>query len=181
MNAQDIALIGAAALLPFWALGAYNRLMASRNAIGAAWSQFDEALQRRSAAVTGLIDGLREPLGVEALTVDSLQQAGLQLDAAAETLRRRPVDAARARALAAAEAPLSAALGRVLALLELHAAVQADAAVAPHLAALRDAAPRLAFARQLFNDAVVAYNAALHQFPTRLVARLFGFVEAGAL
>ena len=181
MNSQHLALIAAAALLGFWALGAHNRLMALRNAIGAAWNQFDEPLQRRSGAIAGLVDGLREPLAEEHLAVDSLHQARLQLDAAADAMRRRPADAARARQVAAAEAPLSAALGRVLALLELHAAVRDDAAVAPHLAALRDAGPRLSFARQLFNDAVAVYNAAVRQFPTRLLGQLFGFAEAGAL
>ena len=37
----------------------------------------------------------------------------------------------------------------------------------------------LDFARREFNAAVAAYNAAVRQFPTVLVARLFGF-RAGA-
>jgi LemA protein len=41
--------------------------------------------------------------------------------------------------------------------------------------------PRLAFARQLFNDAAQTYDAALVQFPTRLLVRLFGFGPAGRL
>jgi hypothetical protein len=34
-------------------------------------------------------------------------------------------------------------------------------------------------ARQAFNDAVDAYNVAARQFPTTLVARLFGLRHAG--
>ena len=47
--------------------------------------------------------------------------------------------------------------------------------------ALRDAAQRLGFARQLFNDAVRHHNEAVQQFPTRLLAGLFGFGLAGPL
>ena len=51
MSAQQIALIAAAALLVFWSLGAYNRLVALRNRIGAAFVPVDDALRRRAAAL----------------------------------------------------------------------------------------------------------------------------------
>ena len=39
----------------------------------------------------------------------------------------------------------------------------------------------LAFARRQFNDAVLAYNHAIRQVPTRLIAAIFGFAPAGTL
>ena len=39
----------------------------------------------------------------------------------------------------------------------------------------------LAFGRQMFNEAGAAYNAATQQFPTRLLASLFQFGQAGRL
>jgi LemA protein len=53
--------------------------------------------------------------------------------------------------------------------------------VAEALRALQELEPRLAFARQLFNDAAQAYNEAARQFPTRLLTHLFGFGTAGKL
>jgi LemA protein len=53
--------------------------------------------------------------------------------------------------------------------------------LAANTASLRDATQRLAFARQLFNNAVGVYNEAADQFPTRVLARLFGFGAAGRL
>ena len=41
MSSQQLLLIGGVALLVFWMLGAYNRLVALRNGIIAAWSQVD--------------------------------------------------------------------------------------------------------------------------------------------
>ena len=181
MTTQQLLLIGGAALLVFWMLGAHNRLVALRNAIIAAWAQVDEPLQRRAAAIVSLVDGLRGPLRDEQGALDAVSTAQAQQQAAADTMRARPARATRAAALAAAESALAAALSRLLALLDQHPALVADEALAPHITALQDAAQRIAFARQLFNDAVAAYNEATHQWPTQLVSRLFGFTAAGPL
>ena len=181
MSTQQLLLIAAAALLLSWALGAHNRLVALRNAIIAAWAQVDEPLKRRAAALTALVAGLRQHLPDESSALDAALAAQAQLQAAADALGARPALAPRASALSAAEATLSAALSRLLALLEQRSGLAGADDLAPHVAALRDAAQRLAFARQLFNDAVRQYNDAAHQFPTRLLARLFGFGAAGAL
>lgn len=202
LSTQQLLLIAAAALLVFWVLGAHNRMVALRNAIGAAWAQVDEPLQRRGAALSALTDGLRaltgaasggalrdapsgQPGGLmpdEHGALDAVQAAQAQLQAAADALRARPALAPRAAKLADAEAVLADALSRLLALLEQRDQLAAaDDHLAPHLATLHDAGQRLVFARQLFNDAVRSYNEAAQQFPTRIVARLFGFGAAGVL
>jgi LemA protein len=45
----------------------------------------------------------------------------------------------------------------------------------------RDADTRLAFARQVFNEAAEAYNAAISLFPTRLLVPMFRFGRAGRI
>ena len=181
MSTQQLLLIAAAALLVFWVLGAHNRLVALRNAIIAAWAQVDEPLKRRAVALAALVDGLRRHLPDESGALDATLAAQSQLKAAADALGARPAQAPRASALSAAEATLSAALSRLLALLEQRSGLAGADDLAPHVAALGDATRRLAFARQLFNDAVRQYNEAAHQFPTRLLAGLFGFGAAGPL
>ena len=101
--------------------------------------------------------------------------------AAADALRERPVQPEAAAALVRAEAAMASASARVLALLDLDPGLRDDAEVAPQVAALREAEPRLAFARQLFNEAVQAYNDAARQWPTRLLLRVYGFGTAGRL
>jgi len=181
VSTQQLLLIAAAALLVFWTLGAHNRLVALRNAIIAAWAQVDEPLKRRAAALAALVAGLRAHLPDESGALDAALAAQSQLQAAADALGARPALAPRASALAAAEAALSAALSRLLALLEQRSGLAGADDLTPHVAALRDATQRLAFARQLFNDAVRHYNEAAQQFPTRLLAGLFGFGAAGTL
>jgi LemA protein len=83
--------------------------------------------------------------------------------------------------LGKADAVLAAVLVRLLALTEQQAALQSDPAVADALATLREIPARLAFARQVFNEAGAAYNAATEQFPTRLLGGLLRFGRAGRL
>lgn len=181
MSSQQLLLMAAAAVLVFWTLGAHNRLVALRNGIIAAWAQVDEPLQRRTAAVGALLSGLHAHLPDEREALDAVLSAQTQLRTAADALRGRPAQAARAAALASAEGAMAASLARLLALLEQRPDLAAAEDVAPHVAALRDATQRLAFARQLFNDAVGTYNHAVRQFPTRVISALFGFAAAGAL
>jgi LemA protein len=181
MSVEQLWVIGIAALLLFWALGAYNRVVASRSAIAAAWAQVDTSLQRRAAAIAAITSGLRARMPEEQGALDAVLVTQAKVQAAADALRPRPALAERAQALAFAEVTLSAALARLLALLDHRPDLHQDSELAPHLAVLHDTTPRLAFARQLFNDATRVYNEAARQFPTRLLARLFGFGPAGEL
>lgn len=175
-----LALLGAAVLV-FWVLGAYNRLVRLRNAITGAWQLVDEALARRGEAVLPLVAAVRPGLAGEGAALDALLTGQAQVAAAADSLRPRPVVADAALALARAEAVLAPASARVLALLDLQPELRAADAVAAPLAVLREVEPRLAFARQVFNEAVQAYNDAVRQWPTQAVARLVGFGTAGRL
>ena len=182
MTAGQITALAVAAVLAFWMVGAYNRLVALRSAIGAAWAQVDEQLQRRRAVLDTLVQALRPSLDEAPTALDALQGALLQVQAAADAVRARPVAARPVTVLVTAEQVLANALARTLALLEHHPQLRDETPeVAQGRQALQDLEPRLAFARQLFNDAAQAYNEAARQFPTRLLARLFGFGPAGRL
>lgn len=181
VDLQPWLLVAGAALLVFWVLGAHNRLVAHRNAIGNAWAQVEQAVQRRSAAVQALLTALRGPLADEAATLDAVQAALKRLAPAADALRAKPAQADRAAAFAAAEAAFGAALARLVALVEHRPALHDDEGASRPLAQLQEAQARLPLVRALYNDATRAFNDAAHQFPTRLVAHLFGFAPAGSL
>lgn len=181
MTSTQIALLAAAALLMFWMVGAYNRLVALRNGIGAAVAQLDDGLLRRAAATEPLVQALRAPLHAEQGALDALVTALLGAQAATASLRLRPATARAAQAFSHAEGSWTAAFSRVRALVEHSPELLADAGVAPQLHALADAQARVGFARQLFNDAAETYDDAVRLFPTSLLARLYGFEPAGRL
>lgn len=181
MSAAQWAALAVAAVLVFWMVGAYNRLVALRTAIGDTYRQVDELVQRRAAAAIALTARAREAMANEHSALDAWLAAQAASREAADALRARPVMAALAATLAAAEAPLAATGARVMALLEQHPTVLAEPTAAAHLATLRETEARLVFARQLYNEAAQTYNDAVRLFPTRLLARLYGFGTAGRL
>ena len=179
MNTQQIGLLALAAVLVFWTVGAYNRLVALRNAIAQAWAKVDEALRQRQAAAEPLLAALREPLGAEQGALDAWLTAGTEAGRAAALMGSKPVVQAHALAWAAAEAAQAAAASRVFALLEQQSELRLQEPVATQALAWRDATKRLGFARQLFNETATPYNEALRTFPTRLLVGFFRFGPAG--
>ena len=169
------------AVLSFWALGAHNRVVALRGAVLAAWVPLDAVLQARGAAVGTLLAAIEQPLKGEHQALEAARHAQAHVEQAAATLRRKPAAADAVGALAASEAVWSGVMARLVALVEQQADLRADAAVAPPLQLLQAQAPQWQFARQAFNEAGAAYNAAIAQFPTRLLCSLFSFEPAGRL
>lgn len=180
MSSTSIAL-AVAAVLVFWMVGAYNRLVRLRNDIGAGWAQFDAQLQRRALALPQLLAPLEAAMQAERPALEAVRVAESAVRQAADGLRSSPVQPDRAVALMVGLAQLDSALARLLALLDQHPELRALDDVASALRELHDVDLRLAFARQLFNTACEAYNEALDQFPTRLLAGFFRFSPAGRL
>ena len=169
------------AVLVFWTVGAYNRLVALRTVIGQAWAKVDEALRLRAQAADPLLAALREPLAAEHGALDAAQAALVEVKRTASAMAARPVVPENAAAWVAAEAGLSAAASRLFALLEHSEALRRQDDVAEHTRRWREADTRLAFARQLFNEAAEAYNGAIALFPTRLLVLMFRFGKAGRI
>lgn len=181
MSTASLSWLVALLVLGLWMLGAHNRVTALKAAVLAAWTQVDAALQIRAQALGALLAKVAEPLASEAAAVDAVAGALAQVQAASEAVRRAPLARDAVADLGKADAVLAAVLVRLVALVEQQPALLGDEAVAAALQALREAPPRLAFARQLFNEAGSAYNAATSQFPTRLLASLLRFGQAGRL
>lgn len=173
-------LVGAAILL-FWSIGAHNRLVALRSAIGQAWAQIDEPLQRRHVLLPALVTLLRPQMPQEHGALDAVLAASGQTLAAAGAVQRRPGDADAAATLVIAEQTLAAALQRLQTLLEPQPDLLALPEVVDCRSELNVMEQRLIFRRQLYNQAVHRYNEAVRQFPTNLLTPLFRFAPAGLL
>jgi LemA protein len=171
------------AVLLFWLVGAYNRMVRLRTAIVSAWDQIVAALVKRSEAMAAVSAAVREPLVAEGATLQALADADLKLRGAADGVRQARARSADVSLWVNAEAALASPASRLRALIELQPALIHESdqgpALAAALAAWREAEPRIQFARQGFNDAADVYNKAIHQWPTRLIASPLGFRSAG--
>lgn len=156
------------AIVLFWAIGAYNRLMRLRAQAGAMFNGLAQSLQQLGDLAGQVDDPAPGSLATTNVVRDGLEGARRQLDAALKLARQRPLDAERLNVLHMA----------YLALVDVWQRYE-DATGARQDAT--DLAVRwqlgghqLARTRAAFNQGVVAYNQAVAQFPALLLARLFG-------
>lgn len=175
-----VGVAGAGALF-FWSVGAYNRLMALRNAVGDAFAQFDAHLKQRSELCEKLLAAVAPRLPSEQATFDALVSAQAESQAAAQSARGKPWAPDPVGSLAVASALHAAALTRLLSLLDHQAELRSEAEIDGLVGELKLVDRQRAFTRQVFNQAVAQYNEALNQFPTRVLANLYGFKEARSL
>jgi LemA protein len=175
----------AAAVLLFWAIGAYSRLARLRAGARKAFAALDEQLMRQIVWVQGCLpESMRGGQTAPAELHDQATLAWARVRAASDQFAAA---LARARQDALADVPTLA--GVVLA----HEALRTAWAGALVEAVAPDAVPsaerlqarwlRLLHQslplRTVFNEAAQAYNAAIAQFPASLMARLIGFRAAG--
>ena len=169
------------ALLVFWGIGAFTRIKRLHKKIIEAYALFDQQLCRRGGIVQQLMELLRSELVNEQAAFDALAGAQIECDGAASAVRSKPAAADPVAALAVAAAVHAAALARLMALIDQHPELHSREDVKPLLAELKLTEEQRKFARQLFNEAVRAYNEALDQFPTRVLVSIYGFKEARSL
>jgi LemA protein len=80
-----------------------------------------------------------------------------------------------------AEGQLDGTLGRLFALSEAYPDLKANQNMLALQEELSSTENKIGFARQAFNDSVMAYNNRREVFPSVMVAGMFGFTEAALL
>jgi LemA protein len=173
-----------AAVLLFWAVGAYNRLMGLRGEASAAFGTVDAELARQVELVREHLPPPEptQPAPLEGEPVSfwsSLHASATQLAATLATARARPLDPERIAALSAAQDVLAMAWQGA----ERDDAHDLAGPRLPDTVLLRRAQSLLQAhaATEAFNAAVARYNDAIGQFPAFVLAWLFGFKPARAL
>ena len=169
------------ALLVFWSVGAYNRLVRLKNIIANAFGQIDVQLKRRYELIPNLVEAAKKYLSHERETLEAVIAARNQAKSASDVARSRPANAVAVTTLAVAEQALSSSLGQLFALSEAYPELKADQTIRDLSEELTSTENKVTFARQAFNDAVLDYNNAQGQFPAVLVAKLFSFAPSAVL
>ena len=181
MSVTTLVSLTIGALLVFWAVGAYNRLVRLRNIIANAFAQIDLQLKRRYDLIPNLVDAARKYLQHESSTLEAVISARNQARSASDAVRARPTRAGAIVALAAAEQALGGSLARLFTLAEAYPELKADQTIRELSDELIGTENKVSFSRQAYNDAVLDYNDAQGQFPALVVAWLFGFAPSAML
>lgn len=162
-----IGFLVAAAVAIAWFVAIYNRLVAMRQQVRNAWHQIHVQLKRRHDLIPNLVATVRTYLAHEQGTLERVTAA-----------RTRAIAATDVRDASTAEAGLSFALGRLVAVVEAYPNLQANESVRDLMEELRSTENRIGFARQQYNDSVMHFNTAVQVFPNRLVAGRLGFAPS---
>ena len=181
MTPTNLISIAILAILVFWAVGAYNRLIRLKNVIANAFGQIDVQLKRRYDLIPNLVEAAKKYLSHERETLEAVMNARNQAKSASDAVRSRPANALAVTTLVAAEQALDGSLGRLFAVAEAYPDLKADQTIRELSEELTSTENKVTFARQAFNDAVLDYNNAQGQFPAVLIAKLFSFTPSAML
>ena len=145
-------------------MGRYNSIVRQSEQINNAWAQVKVVLQRRADLIPNLVETVKGYATHEREVFENVAQARAKL-AGATT----PAEAT------AANAGLSSALGRLLAIAEAYPDLKANQNFIRLQDELAGSENRIAVERRAYNDTVRAYNAYIRTFPNNVIAGMFSF------
>jgi LemA protein len=159
-------------------VGMYNGLVTLRNRYKNAFSQIDVQLKRRYDLIPNLVETAKGYIKHERETLEAVITARNAAYSAGNKAAQAPGDAAAMTALGGAEGQLTGALGRLFAVAEAYPDLKANQNMLALQEELSATENKIAFARQAYNDSVMAYNTKREVFPTSIIAGMFNFQEA---
>ncbi len=173
--------LGLIVVVAVFGIGIYNRLVNSRNRVKNAFAQIDVQLTRRYDLIPNLIESVKGYMKHERETLEAVISARNAAASGLTAAKADPANADAIKELAAAEATLGGALGRLFALAEAYPDLKANENMLRFQEELASTENKVAFARQAFNDAVLTYNNTRENFPNNIVAGMFRFEPASFL
>jgi len=156
----------------------FNRLVALRNHFKNAFAQIDVQLKRRHDLIPNLVETAKGYLKHERETLEAVVAARNTAVSATSAAAADPTNGKNLLALGGAESALTGALGKLFALAEAYPDLKANQTMAALMEELTTTENKVSFARQGYNDSVMAYNTAREQLPDAIFASTLGFGPA---
>src|SRR5215203_1306805 len=144
----------------------YNRFTGSEEAIKAQWGQVQNQLQRRNDLIPNLVETVKGFAAQEREIFTSIAASREKL-AGAKT-PDETIKAANEQ---------SAALARLLVVVENYPNLKSDANFQRLMDELSGTENRIAVARGRYNERIQEYNTSRRRFPANMTAKVFGFKE----
>ena len=154
------------ALLVFYIVYAYNKLVKARNRVNTQWAQIDVQLTRRTDLIPNLLETVKGYASHEKEIYEKIAAARSAIGAASSP----------GQAMTANDR-LSGLLPSLFAVAEGYPELKADSSFVGLQSGLKETEDKIAFARQFYNDTVLIYKDKTRQFPSSIVAKIFGFKD----
>jgi LemA protein len=159
----QVAIVAAAAALSGCS---YNRFTGSEEAIKAQWGQVQNQLQRRNDLIPNLVETVKGFAAQEKEILTAIAASREKLAGA-----RTPDETIKAAN------EQSAALARLLVVVENYPNLKSDATFHRLMDELSGTENRIATERMRYNERVQEYNTLRRRFPANVTAKVFGFKE----
>jgi LemA protein len=159
-------IIGVVVILILFFAGTYNSLVRLRNRLKNAWAQIDVQLKRRHDLIPNLVETAKGYMRHERETLEAVTNA--------RNLAQKAIGTG-VGAQSKAEAGLSGALSRLLAVVENYPDLKANQNFLALQEELTSTENKISFSRQFYNDSVLNYNNKTHMFPSNIIASMTGF------
>ncbi len=172
-----IIIVAAIAILAYL----YNQLVTLQERFKNAFAQIEVQLKRRYDLIPNLLETAKAYLKHENDTLTKVTEARNSALAALKAASGHADDSMAIEALNKAERQLSSTLAGFNLQMEAYPDLKANQNMMQLSEELSSTENRIAFARQAFNDAVMAYNIQRKSFPTILLANTFGHSQDASL
>ena len=167
MTARMMRLTGIVTLMALPLGGcSYNRFVSQEETIKTQWAQVENQLQRRNDLIPNLVETVKGYAAQEQEVYKSIAESRAKL--AGATTPDQKIAAANEQ---------SAALSRLLVIVENYPQLKSNETFARLMDELSGTENRIAVERMRYNEAVQTYNTSRRQFPANVTAKVFGFNE----
>lgn len=174
MSISSIITLVILAILAFYIVAIYNKLVALKNRYKNAFSQIEVQLKRRYDLIPNLVETAKGYLKHERETLEAVISARNAAMSGLAAAAAHPDNANAIKELAGAEGALAGALGRLNVVMEAYPDLKASDNMRQLTEELTSTENKVAFARQGFNDSVMEYNTYRQSFPPVFFANFFG-------
>jgi len=152
-------------VLLLWIVGTYNRLIVLRNRINNAWAQIDVQLKRRYDLIPNLIETVKGYAKHEKTTLTEVTKMRANL------IKGTPEKRMQASNM------IADALKSVFAVAENYPKLQANENFLKLQEELAGTEDKISYVRTAYNDDVLRFANMKQQFPSSIIANMFGFQE----
>ncbi|OGC01685.1 LemA family protein [candidate division KSB1 bacterium RBG_16_48_16] len=156
---------------------AYNSFVRLDEEVNNSWAQVQNVLQRRMDLIPNLVETVKGYANFERETLEAVIQAranATRLTVDAGELAKNPEQLSQ---FMGAQNGLSAALGRLMVVIERYPELKANQNFIRLQDELAGTENRIAVERRRFNETTRTYNQKIRQFPDNIIASMFGFQQ----